>query len=189
MLSATFTADLIGIIPLSGERLCEATRGMVPLQLLHGLRFYLAGSLTGDVKLAAGLFQRMRLQSEQTIPKHDYLSLSRCERLQSVLKLIMHQVTERPVRRRAFLIGLDEISKSRVTFRPHRRIQRDRLGCASEEEQQLLLRDAGGLGDLKSRRRAAQTLEQLFPNANNPADGVDHVRWKADGAALICKGP
>src|SRR4051794_6764147 len=164
-------------------------------QLAQRLRLDLADALTGDVELLADLLERACAPVLEAEPQLEDTTLAAGQRVEDGFDLLLQQLVRRRLGRGERPAILDEVAEVGVLLLADRRLERDRLLRDLDDLADLLGGDhdllalGHRLGDLLDRRLAAELLEQLAGDADEPVDGLDHVDRDPDRPGLVRDGP
>src|SRR5450830_217128 len=170
------------------EKVAQALRVAVRLELGQRLGLDLADALAGDAELLADFLEGARMLALEAETQLDDLALAVRERAQDEVELFfLHDLADGLDRDRGFLV-LDEVAELRVFFLADRCLETHGLLADLEDLTDFLRRRAHLRGDLVRSGLAADVLQQLALHADELVDGLDHVHRDADRACLVGDG-
>src|SRR5262245_18837322 len=154
-------------------------------QLAQRLRFDLPDALARDREALADLLERVLAAVADAEPHLDHLLLTRRERLEHRLGLLLEVEVDHRFGRRHHLPILDEVAEMRIFLLADRRFEGDRLLRDLQHFANLGYRNVHALRDLFRGRLAAELLHQRARRTNQLVDRLDHVHGDADRPRLI----
>src|SRR4051794_21000593 len=157
-------------------------------QLAQRLRFDLANPFARDREALTDFLERVLAAVADAEPHLDHLLLTRRQRLEDRLGLLLQVQVDHRFGRRDHLAILDEVAKMRIFLFADRRLERDRLLRDLQHLADLGHRNVHPLGDLFGGRLATELLDQRAGGANQLVDRLDHVDRDADRARLVGDG-